>query len=288
MHKRKLISIIAAGLFLAVSSNLNAGGISADAGLTPALDKWIFRSQVRYTKQDNDPSMMNVSNEMYMFPMVVAYGFRSDLTLMIKQPIMKMNMTMTEMMTDAPNTTRSSGFGDLMVMAKYRAFRRNTPTYTLGIAPLIGVKLPTGSDEFTADALALKTGLYVSARRVPWATDLNITYTKNGLTGDDDRKENSVIELVGALAYQISLSDDGRMALAPVVEFSYENVSSTEIEGVTESNTGESVFKISPGLKLTISSVIFETLLWIPVWQDQVGGQPEHGIGGLFGVRVFL
>lgn len=286
MQNKKLILLLAVGLLMAIASNVTAGGISADAGLTPALDKWIFRSQVRYTKLENDPSMMNKSMDMYMFPMVIAYGFRPDLTLMIKQPFMTMNMTMT--MNLAETTTRTSGFGDLMLMAKYRAVRHNTPTYTLGIAPLLGVKLPTGSEEFTSDALALKTGLYVSARRVPWATDLNVTYTINGLTGDDDRKEYNVMEMVGALAYQFSLSDDGRMAFAPVVEFSYENVSSTEIAGIAQDDTGESVFKISPGMKLTISSVIFESLLWIPVWQDQNGMQPEQGVGALFGLRLFL
>lgn len=286
MHNKKLISILTVGLLLAVVSNLNAGGISADAGLTPALDKWVFRTQVRYSKADNDPSMMNVSTDMYMFPLVVAYGIRPDLTIMVRQPYMTMDMTMTRNMTET--TTRSSGLGDLMLMAKYRAVRRNTPKYTLGIAPLVGVKLPTGGDNFTADAFALKTGLYVSARRVPWATDLNVTYTLNGLAGDDDREENQVFESVGALAYQFSLSNDGRMAIAPVVEFSYDNASSVEIAGVTNSNTGESIFMISPGMKFTISSVIFESLLWIPVWQNQNGSQPEHAVGALFGLRVML
>jgi hypothetical protein len=280
MHNKRLIFIVAVGLLMAVASNVNAGGISADAGLTPAQDKWIFRTSVRYTKLTNDPTMM--ASSMYMFPMVVAYGFRSDLTVMVRQPFMQMNMTMNG------NSSRSSGFGDLMLMAKYRAVRWNTPTYTLGIAPLLGVKLPTGTEEFTADALALQTGLYISARRVPWASDLNVTYTINGLTGDDDREENKVLEMVGALAYQFSLTNDGRMAFAPVIEFSYENASTIEIDGVTQADTGESFFRIAPGMKLTISSVIIESLLWIPVWQDQNGTQLEHGVGGLFGVRVML
>lgn len=282
MHNKRLISIVAVVLLMAVTSKVTAGGISADAGLTPAQDKWIFRTSVRYTKLTNGPTMMARSKEMYMFPMVVAYGLRSDLTVMVRQPFMRMDMTM------AGNTTRSSGFGDLMLMAKYRAVRRNTPTYTLGIAPLLGLKLPTGEKEFTSDATALKTGLYLSARRVPWAADLNVTYTINGLTGDDDREENKVLEMVGALAYQFSLTKDGRKALAPVVEFSYEHASSIKIDGVEQPDTGESIFKVSPGIKLTISSVIIESLLWVPLWQDQNGNQLEHGVGGLFGIRVML
>ena len=282
MHNKKQILLLAVALLMTVTSKVAAGGISADAGLTPAQDKWIFRTQVRYTKATNHPTMMARSMEMYMFPMVVAYGLRSDLTVMVRQPFMKMNMTM------AGNTTRSSGFGDLMLMAKYRAVRQNRLTYTLGIAPLLGVKLPTGDEEFTSDALDLKTGLYVSGRIVPWAADLNVTYTINGLTGDDGREENKVFELVGALAYQFSLTKDGRKALAPVVEFSYEHASSIEINGVEQADSGESVFRIAPGVKLTLSSLIIESLLWIPLWQDQEGNQLEQGVGGLFGIRVML
>ncbi len=280
---RYLIRYFTLAVLLAVSPNSTmAGGISADAGLTPAQDKWIFRTQVRYNKQNNDPTMMKRTMEVYMFPMVVAYGLRSDLTVMVRQPFMKMNMIMSG------NTTRSSGFGDLMLMAKYRAVRRNTPTYTLGIAPLLGVKLPTGERPFTDDALTLKTGLFVSGRIQPWASELNVTYTLNGLSGDDDREKFQVLELVGALARQFSLTPDGRKALAPVVEFSYQNVSATEVFGIEQANSGGSLVRIAPGAKLTISSVVFESLLWIPLWEDLKGNQLEYDIGGLFGIRVML
>jgi hypothetical protein len=286
MPASTLSTIIVIALCLIFASQLQAGGISADAGLTPAQDKWIFRAQARHTKLGPDTTRFKHTKEMHMYSLVIAYGLRSDLTLMARQPFMKREMTLVQDGKEYYGS--SSGFADLMLMAKYRAVRRNTPTYTLGIAPLLAVTLPTGEEHHTADALALKTGLYVSARRVPWATDLNITYTLNGLIGDDDRKESTLFELVGALAHQISLTDDGRIAVAPVVEFAYEHASSTEIEGVAQPKTGGSIYKLAPGMKLTISSVIFESLVWIPLWEDLNGNQLEYDIGALFGVRVML
>ncbi|MDH3889587.1 MAG: transporter [candidate division Zixibacteria bacterium] len=282
MLKKTLLIFVALSLSLATVPDLTAGGISADAGLTPAHDKWMFRTQARLNRLKNAPDQMTREMDMYMFPLVIAYGVRSDLTVMIRQPLMRMNMTM------AGNTTHTTGFGDLMLMTKYRAVRRNTPTYTFGVAPLLGIKLPTGEDDISANATSLKTGLFVSGRIQPWASELNFTYTLNGLTGDDDREEYQVLEFVGAFARQFSLTEDGRRAIAPVVELSYEHATATEIDNVEQPNSGGSLLRVAPGAKLTISGVVFESLLWIPVWEDLNGNQLEYDIGGLIGLRVML
>lgn len=259
-----------------------AGGISADAGLTPAQDKWIIRTQVRYLNRSNDPSPMGRKMEMFMFPLIVAYGLRPDFTIMVRQPFASMEMTMRG------ETTQNSGFGDLLIMAKYRAFRHNSRQYTIGIAPLLAVEIPTGKAPFTSDATNLKTGLYISGRKAPWASDLNVSFTWKGIAGGDDRARKEIIDIVGALAYQIDLGNESRTALAPVIELSYTNTTADRISGEKQANSGESLIRLSPGLKYTHSSIIFESLLQIPVWQNQIGSQPELRLGVLFGIRVFL
>lgn len=271
------------GLFLMNAGNSLAGGISADAGLTPALDRWIFRTQIRFMTRDNDPSPMNRSSESLMLPLVVAYGLRPELTLMLRQAFTRMDMTMGN------TTTRNSGFGDLHVMAKYRAFRYNSPKYTIGIAPLLGVELPTGKAPFTSDGLGLRTGLYLSGRRGPWNSDLNLVYSLNGIIGSNaGRSENNVLDIVGAVAHQFSFGESARNALAPVVELSYKNISPVRANGIKQPNSGESILLVSPGAKFTHSSIIFEFLVQIPIRQNQIGKQPERGVGGLLGIRVML
>jgi hypothetical protein len=282
MLKRSLLWILLAGMLVVPYAEIYAGGISVDAGLTPAQDKWILRTQLRYMQRINDPTPMKREMESFMFPMVVAYGVRPDLTLMIRQPFVRMNMTM------GTTTSHENGLADLFVLAKYRAFRRNTPNYTIGIAPLLALEFPTGKEPFTSDAWDLKTGVFISGRSGPWGSDWNLTYTLNGVAGDDDRVRSEVIDVVAAFAHQITIGEEARTAFAPVVEVAYNNVTADRIEDAKQANSGESYFMVSPGAKLTISSIILEALLRIPVWQNQIGIQTEMGVGVLFGIRVML
>ena len=282
MLSKFFLSVAFTALILLGHSSLWAGGISADAGLTPAQDKWILRTQLRYMQRGDDPSPMKREMESFMFPLVVAYGLRPELTVMMRQPFASMDMTMNNL------TTNNSGFGDLMVMFKYKAYRYNTRVTTFGAAPLVGIKIPTGEKPFTSDATDLKTGLYFSGRKGAWASDLNLSFTFNGIIGPSNLARNRVFDVVFAAAHQIDLGHNGRDALAPVLEFSYTSVTAGKIDGVKQANSGESFIRLSPGLKYTRSSIIFEALAQIPVWQDQTGIQPELGVGALFGIRIFM
>ena len=82
--------------------------------------------------------------------------------------------------------------------------------------------------------------------------------------------------------------DNANAALAPVLELSYKNYASDISHGSNVPNTGESVFFLSPGMKITLSSLIVEGLLWIPLWQDQNGTQMEREIGFLIGTRFMF
>ena len=150
------------------------------------------------------------------------------------------------------------------------------------------MEIPTGRSSFLSDAWNLKTGLFISGRRGPWGSDWNLTYTLNGLAGARNSARSEVIEIVGAFAHQIAFGEEARIAFAPVVEVAYNNITAGRIAGEKQANSGESYFMMSPGAKLTISSIIFEALLRIPVWQNQIGNQTEMGVGALFGIRVMM
>ena len=64
---RRLL-ILATFLLLAYSSAFSQ--ISTDAGLTPAQDRWIFRTQYRAMGMEN--SMMKMNTQ--MVPVVLGYG----------------------------------------------------------------------------------------------------------------------------------------------------------------------------------------------------------------------
>jgi hypothetical protein len=261
-----------------------AGGISVDAGLTPAQDRWIVRTQARYMQRGDDPTGTGREMSRIAFPLVLAYGLKPNLTLMVRQMLMHQEMTMMSA------TNRTTGLGDLFVLAKYRAYRINTSRYTLGIAPTIGLELPTGSDDFGSETWDLNTGLYISGRSGPWATDFNLGYAWNGFAGQSsqDPDPGEELSLDWALARQFSVGERAQVALAPVLECSYRNTRADRANGQEVLNTGESVLYLSPGFKRSTSWLILEALIQIPVWQDQNGSQLQRGVGALVGSRLMF
>ncbi|MHC4693053.1 MAG: transporter [Planctomycetota bacterium] len=267
-----------------IAASASAAGISVDAGLTPAEDRWIFRTQVRYMRRTDDPTGMDRKMSTYAFPTILAYGVRPDLTLMVRQTIKSQKMSM------AGSSSRNTDFDDLFVLGKYKLYRRNTPDYTFGIASTLGLELPTGRDPFTSETWDLQPGIYTSWRSGPWATDFNIAYTWNGFAdkGEGGLNPGDELSLDWALAYQFSIGEKARASLAPVLELSYKNIGADRLHSDDVENTGESVFYVSPGIKYTMSSFILEALLQIPVWQDQKGSQLERDMTVIFGARYMF
>jgi hypothetical protein len=267
-----------------MTSTVFAGGISVDAGLTPAEDRWIFRTQLRHMERSHDPAPMNRKMEVNVWNNVLAYGLRRNLTLMVRQPYMWRKMSMMG------SSVSKSGMGDFMVMGKYGLYRKNTADYTLGVAATMGLELPTGSDAFSSDTWDLKPGLFMSWRNGTWASDVSIAYKWNGFAGDNSLgiDPGDELELDFALARQFSVGASADVVFAPVLEVSYRDVSATRLMGQGAPNSGESVLFLSPGAKLTVSSFILEALVQFPVSQSQKGVQTERDTGYILGVRYMF
>jgi len=267
-----------------ICQSVRAAGISVDAGLTPPEDRWIFRTQFRYMQRKDDPTAMNRKMETFAQPIILAYGFRPDLTLMVRQTIKHQNMTMAGAMS------RDSGLDDLFVLGKYKLYRDNTRDYTFGIASTLGLEFPTGGDEFTSRTWDLKPGLFASWRSGPWASDCSVAYKWNGFAdrGFDGLNPGDELSVDLAFAHQFSIGERADISLAPVLEFSYKHTFPDRTGGHDISHTGESLFFVSPGLKFTKSSFIIEALVQFPVWQDQRGLQLEQGTRFIFGVRFMF
>jgi len=279
---KQLLSFL---LLLCVSGvSAFANGISVDAGLTPAEDRWIFRTQLRYMSLGN-LAKMNQEMEMYMVPVVLAYGLKSNLTLLVRQPVLRRKMSMMG------DSNAESGFGDLFVMGKFKLYRlKNTANYTLGVAATIGIEAPTGSSAFSSRTWDLQPGLYFSWRRGALGSDVSVAYTWNGFAGEGRNGVYPGNELAfdWAASYQFGLGESSRISIAPVLEVSYRDISSDQLNGENFENTGESFLYISPGIKFTRSSFILEALVQIPVAQNRNGIQIERNATWLFGLRYMF
>ena len=267
-----------------ISKNASAAGISVDAGLTPPEDRWIVRTQFRYMHRKDDPTPMNKEMDTYAFPLVVAYGFRPDLTFMVRQRVKYRKMFM------GGSISRDTGLGDLFVLGKYKLYRENTRDYTFGIASTLGLEFPTGDDDFGSETWDLKPGLFTSWRSGPWASDFSIAYKWNGFAdkGRDGLDPGDELEVDLAFAHQFSIGQNANISLSPVLEFNYKHILADRMSEHRVSNTGESLFFVSPGLKFTKSSFIMEVLLQFPVWQQQQGSQLKQGTRLIVGTRFMF
>jgi hypothetical protein len=275
-----LLPAVLAGLILSVP-DAGAAGISVDAGLTPARDRWIVRTMVRSMPRDDDPTGMDRKMKMLVWNNVLAYGLQSNLTLILKQPVKRREISM------AGSSIRDTGAGDLALMAKYRLVRRNTRETTFGLATTLQLSFPTGAQEFTSDTWDVQPGVYGSFRRGLWATDFSTSYKLNGFAGnrDDGREIGNELALDWAAARQFLVGGSADTTLAPVLELSYRDAAADQLFGQRFANSGEEVLYLSPGVKYTRSSLILEALVQVPVWQDQNGAQLERGTGFLLGLR---
>lgn len=279
----KWLLILTVGIVILSGDLIRAGGISVDAGLTPPQDRWIIRAQMRYVEMGNDPTDMNRSMRTYAFPLVLAYGIHSDFALMVRQAVMHV-----EMDSDM-SSSEETGFGDLFVLGKYEIYRKNTRDYTFGLAPTLGFEFPTGEEPFTSDTWDIYAGCFASWRKGPSAMDFNAAYKWNSfIPHEDDINPGDEMTMDTAFAYQFGLGEKAKASLAPVLEFSYRSVLPNRIDGDDVPDTGGEYFYISPGIKLSTSSLIIEGLVQFPVWKKLKGDQLEPEKTILIGARIMF
>lgn len=269
-------------LILAVyCTQIWAAGISVDAGLTPPLDRWIFRTQLRMGGRDNPPGTpASMAMDSRVIPMVLVYGLRSHLTIMVKQAVMRKEMGQLE----------QTGMSDLFFMTKFKAYRINTRHYTLGVSPILGIEFPTGSDAMSSHTWDMALGVYLTARERFWSQDLNFSYRINGVDGNNpqDVEPGDEVAIDIAAGRQIGLDETFNNTFAPVLELSYHKIFSSRFNGSNLPNTGESILLLSPGFKFTSGSLILEALYQTPVWQDQNGNLQKRRATLLIGMRLLF
>jgi hypothetical protein len=260
-----------------------AGGISVDAGLTPAEDRWIVRLQARQMNMSRESISAKSSMTTQAAVLMTAYGFRSNITLIMMQGWLNRESNMMG------NSLTTSGYSDLNLILKYRIYRHNTEVHTLGLAATSKITLPSGGEMQSDGYWSMTPGLFLSLRLDSWALDASATYKiQNLFSGSTQSSQRGYeFKLDGAIARQISIRSFRSFAIAPVLEgnLGINKPDRMNNESVPEQST---VFFLSPGLKVTYSSFILEGLLQYPVLQDVPENLMQQGVHGRFGLRYMF
>lgn len=277
--RRVLVVLLLAG------GAARGGGITADVGLTPPVDRWMFRTQMRYTKLGDDPTPMDREMEVYAVPFVLAYGLRPNLTIIARQIAFHRRMRMST------GGNEETGRGDLALITKWRGLRVNRPDYIVGIAPTLGIEVPSGDDDFGSDTWDATVGTYFTGRRGPWGADLNLEYTLNGVDdrdGDNAPRPGDDFRANLALSYQVTLDERATMSLWPVLEVTYGDAQRGREDGAAVTDSGGHLLTVAPGVKFARQSFMLEALVQFPLDQEWEGAQLERDISALAGVRYLF
>ena len=267
---RKFIILIIG--FLLFQSLVMAGGISTDAGLTPAQDRWIFRSQYRFMSMENGMMSMNT----HMIPMVFAYGVTPGFSIMAR------GMYVNKSISTTPENVR--GINDFYLLSKFRLLRINAPNYVLGIAPHIASNIPVGNENISKRTWNPEIGLNISFRPRFLSFDISTSYTFNDVLEKLNSNHSNQFNLNGAISGNIPFKNRSNQAISPVLEINY----SAEGGNRNTNTTREEVLFLSPGLSYIHSSLAIEGLLQIPVTQTATGMAMQQKSRLIVGVKYMF
>lgn len=228
------------------------GGITVNAGLTPAQDRWILRLQYRNMYMYN--SMMSSTNQ--MVPVVLAYGVSSNFTIMGRGLYKNQNVYINDNQV-------TSGIDDFYLLSKLKIYRKNTAKYSFGIAPFIATNIPIGNSNLSSKTWNPEIGLSISIRPRFWSFDFNTSYRMNDITDISETVLKNNFECHFSAAHQIVFNQNSSFSVFPVIESSYIKQNATPGSKLNF----ERLF-ISPGIQVMYKNYMIEALYQQPVYQD--------------------
>ena len=236
--KEKLFTLLLIFIFSS-SCLVKAGGISVDAGLTPAQDRFILRTQYRYMTMTNPTMRTNT----HMIPMVLAYGVTPGFSLMTR------GMYVYNSFSNSAEV--KSGFNDLYVLSKFRLYRKNTANYVFGLAPHIASNVPIGNTDISERTWNPELGLNISFRPRFFSIDISASYIISDILEKSTIEQDNVLSLNTAFSAIIPLKNKSSNAISPVVEMSY----ILEGNNINDDLTNRDLFFLSPGVSFIHSSL---------------------------------
>ena len=178
--------------------------------------------------------------------------------------------------------TSSSALGDATLFSRYEAYRRDRNGATTRLAPLIGVRVPTGEEGETGNgSVDIFGGLVATFATTDFNLGSQILYTAN--------REANGLEIGDTLALDVSwqrriwpktLSASTRGFLFGVLEGNLTWQDDTRLDGVVEEGSSGARFSISPGVQYVTQRWIADIAATIPVKASFSGDlvEPDYSV----------
>ncbi len=271
-----------------------AAPINSNVALPVRKGGFIFRSQFKWLRATDDSTSLNRERSVVAIPNVLVYGATPDLALFAIFPYIFRNVELTDSAGKRINKN-DNGIGDLNLIARYTVYSRDYPSGTFRIAPLAGVKLPTGDDDLepiTTDSIDFQFG---GVSTVTWdfgrnEVDADIIYRVNTEADNFEKGDGFVYDLAYEFrVYPWTLPDVGTPNFIYLVAEANGIFSQkSNLNSNTINDSGGHILFLSPGLQFATKRYILESSIQLPVIQDLNGNQVETDFILTAGFRVNL
>ncbi|RMH22867.1 MAG: transporter [Acidobacteria bacterium] len=209
--------------------------------------------------------------------LVLAWGLSPKLTVFGLAPWRR-----TELRRRTPAglvSRRGSGLGDVTLLARFTAFKRDAPGSTLRLAPLFGVEVPTGRDD-EADARGPLprplqpgsgawnpvVGLVVTRQTLGWQLDAAASYKASGT--DDGIDAGDVARLDLSYQHRVwprRLGGGVPAFVYAVIESNLVDRSRDRTAGRALAGTGGTTWYLAPGVQYVRRRLVLEAAVQLPL-----------------------
>ncbi len=140
--KRPLILAVSFLLTIVSARTAFPAPITFNTALPVADGQGVFRMQSKFIRSTQDPGTQDRELTVRALPLVAVYGATRRLAIFGIVPILNKKLQI-----NASGVTRdTSGLGDITILARYTAWKKDGPGRTTRLAPFIGIEAPTGKD----------------------------------------------------------------------------------------------------------------------------------------------
>lgn len=272
--------------------------ITFSTALPVGQGEGIVRLQAKSLRSTGDSAPTDRELSVLAFPFVGVYGATPKLALFAIVPTFDKSLDMN---TPLGRQTREvSGVGDVTLLARYTAIKRDRPGATFRFAPFLGVETPTGEDD-KSDALGLLpqplqagsgswdplVGTIATWQTLKWQIDTSASYKFNSDANGFDFGDVARADF----SYQRrllprDLGDGVPHYLYGVLEANVIRQEHNDALGQRDPNSGGTTLYVAPGLQYVTKRLILEGAVQIPVVQNLHGTALENDYIATLSTRV--
>ncbi|MFV2082434.1 MAG: transporter [bacterium] len=272
--------------------------ITFSTALPVADGQGIFRIQSKLIRSTQDPGTQDREVTVRALPLVAAYGATRRLAIFGIVPILNKKLQI-----NATGVTRdTSGLGDITLLARYTAWKKDGPGRTTRLAPFIGIEAPTGKDnekdylgtlpqtlqpgsgswDYTAGAVLTSQTFN---RQIDVSVSHRINTEANDFEfGDETRLDLSWQKRVGPK----TLGSGVPAFIYAVFESNLIYKQKNRTGGAEDRNSGGTAWFFAPGIQRVTKKTVMEAAVQVPVVQNLNGNSLENDFTAILSFRVNL